>query len=365
MRNHLEPSGKKPRTTSRTRFLYGILAFCLAFLSGGEGIPIASAQSPPELARWLGPQEWVRDVDGPILALGKNGDFDDTHIFAPHVAIDEGRFLLWYCGSTGFAHDLAPMRTADERVFQLGLATSTDGTQFQKNPTGAVFAHPEDRMSILTPTVLRNSDGSVLREDGKIRMWFSSARLGGGGRPQAIQESTSADGVHWSAPSPVQIERAYAPSVIKTEAGYEMWYTEPGRYPWRIRHARSADGSQWTVDEPPVLEISQDWEHFLQIYPSVTKIDGVYLMWYASYLHQNRETTAIGFAVSLDGVRWTKHPRNPVLRPDPSRDWESHYVSSQSVVRLADGSFRMWYASRKKPPFQNLYFAINTVRWMP
>jgi hypothetical protein len=86
-------------------------------------------------------------------------------------------------------------------------------------------------------------------------------------------------------------------------------------------------------------------------------------MWYASYLHQDRQTTAIGFAVSLDGVKWYKHPNNPVLRPDPGRPWESHYVSSQSETQLPDGSFRMWYASRKAPPFTNLYFAINAVHW--
>jgi hypothetical protein len=86
-------------------------------------------------------------------------------------------------------------------------------------------------------------------------------------------------------------------------------------------------------------------------------------MWYASYLHEDRETTAIGFAASLDGIAWHKHPQNPVLRPDPERPWESNYVSSHSVIRLPDGSFRMWYASRKKPPFKNLYFALNTARW--
>ncbi len=87
-------------------------------------------------------------------------------------------------------------------------------------------------------------------------------------------------------------------------------------------------------------------------------------MWYGSYDHAiRRETTAIGFAASVDGVNWHKHPRNPVLRPDPRREWESNYVGSGSVVRLADGSFRYYYASRKQPPFENLYFAINTARW--
>src|SRR4029077_2144230 len=72
-----------------------------------------------------------------------------------------------------------------------------------------------------------------------------------------------------------------------------------------------------------------------------------------------------GFAASTDGLRWHKHPQNPVLRPDPVRPWESNYVGSGCVMRLGDGSFRYWYASRKAPPFVNLYFAINTARWVP
>ena len=335
-----------------------------AFLAGASVFSApASADVPRDLERWLGPQVWERDVDGPILSLGEAGDFDDTHIFAPMVARDEDRFLLWYCGSRGFAHDLAKQRTADERVFKLGLATSEDGKHFQRHAAGPVFALDDPRRSVLTPTVLRNPDGSVLREAGQMRMWFSSGTLGGGGRVHSIQETTSVDGVHWSRASPVQLERAYAPAVIKTEAGYEMWYTVPGSYPWLMNHAHSDDGRHWTVTEEPVLKVTQEWEHYLQIYPTVTKIDNVYLMWYASYLHENRETTAIGFAVSLDGVTWHKHPQNPVLRPDPERTWESHYVSSQSVIRMPDGSFRMWYASRKKPPFTNLHFALNTARW--
>ena len=323
----------------------------------------AAEQIPRELKRWLLPQEWQRDAEGPVLSLGKPGQFDDTHIFAPTVARDNGQFLLWYCGSQGFAHDLAKTRTVDERVFKLGLATSKDGKRFAKRPEGAVFALDDEKRSVLTPVVLRNADGSLLREEGKIRMWFSSGTLGGGGRVQSIQETASIDGIRWSKASPVQIERAYAPAVIKTENDYQMWYTVPGKYPWLMKHARSEDGRKWTVTEEPVMKVTQDWEHYLQIYPAVIKVENVYLMWYASYLHQDRETTAIGFAASLDGIKWYKHPQNPVLRPDPSRSWESHYVSSQSVMRLPDGSFRMWYASRKEPPFQNLYYALNTALW--
>ena len=54
---------------------------------------------------------------------------------------------------------------------------------------------------------------------------------------------------------------------------------------------------------------------------------------------------------------------NPVFGPEPSRDWESHYTTSQTVMRLADGSWRMWYATRPAPPFDHKYYAIGTAHW--
>ncbi|MEQ1828594.1 MAG: hypothetical protein ABL921_21715 [Pirellula sp.] len=336
--------------------------FLIVFSLIPATIAMAQDTVPDKLVRWLSNQQWQRDADGPILSLGKAGDFDETHIFAPTVAMENGKYLMWYCGSQGFAHDLAPVRSRDERVFRLGLATSDDGQTFERH-SGPVFQLETPRLSVLTPSVLRDSKGNVVRESGMMRMWFTSATLGGGGQSHAIQQALSPDGTQWTTISDIQLARAYAPSVLRTDNGYEMWYTQPGSYPWIIRHAKSEDGLQWVVTDQPVLEISQSWEHDLQIYPCVLLVDGVYLMWYASYLHKNHETTAIGFAASTDGVKWYKHANNPVLRPEPSRPWESHYVSSHSVMRLEDNRFRIWYASRKQPPFQNLYYALNTAIW--
>ncbi|MEX2167912.1 MAG: hypothetical protein WD851_01255 [Pirellulales bacterium] len=321
------------------------------------------AQLPSSLDRWLGPQEWKRDTDGPVISLGKEGEFDDTHLLAAMVAKEGDKYFMWYGGSSGFAHDLAGKRLPDKRVYKLGLATSNDGKHFEKHPDGAVFGLNEGTRSVLTPSILRNPDGTLLRVDGKIRMWFSSANLGGGGRPHSIQSAESEDGIHWTNVSPDLITRAYCPTVIKEGDEYRMWYTEPGAYPWVMRHARSPDGLNWTVDEKTVIEETQDWEHFVFNYPTVTKIGDVYLMWYVSYATEDKLTTAIGFAVSEDGLTWHKHPQNPVLRPDPSREWESHYVSCGSTIRMPDGSFRMWYFARKEPPFLNLYYALGTATW--
>jgi predicted GH43/DUF377 family glycosyl hydrolase len=329
---------------------------------GGAPLATASADAPPPaLQPWFGPQHWERDTDGPILQLGAIGQFDDTHIFAPAVVRENGRFLLWYCGSQGTARDLSGRPVADERVFKLGLATSDDGQQFHRHDRD-VMALSDNRHSILTPCVLRSADGTPLRENGKLRMWFTSAAFRGN-RMHTIHETASSDGLAWDEPSPAQLQNAYCPSVIKTDSGYLMWYTDVTKFPWVVRYARSDDGRQWNVSGEPVLNYTQPWEHHVLVYPTVIHVGGTFLMWYGSYSAADRQTTALGFAVSDDGRTWHKHPNNPVLTPDPSRPWESHYVTSESVIRLRDGSFRMWYASRKAPPFTNLYFALNTARW--
>jgi predicted GH43/DUF377 family glycosyl hydrolase len=47
---------------------------------------------------------------------------------------------------------------------------------------------------------------------------------------------------------------------------------------------------------------------------------------------------------------WTFAPHNPVLDIDPSSGWELGAVYDPSVVRLDDGSLRMWYSTRGSQP---------------
>ncbi|MFH1922650.1 MAG: hypothetical protein ABIP48_22530, partial [Planctomycetota bacterium] len=306
---------------SRCARLVPVAIVWTAFL---VGVPFACCPAraeeavPASLCRWLLPQEWERDTPGPVIALGEPGDFDDTHLFAPCVAEEQGRYLLWYSGSQG---------TVGERVFRLGLATSGDGRRFDKSPASPVFEFGDGKHSVLTAALLRTPDGSVLREEGKLRMWFSSTHFAGPSGLHTLHETTSADGVRWQAPSTAQLEHAYAPTVLKENDGYRLWYTDVSADPWKIRHGASRDGRRWTVSAEPVLVLDQPWERERLIYPTVLKIDGVYLLWYGSYWSAEAGKTAIGFAASRDGLRWYKSPHNPVLRPDSQRAWESHYTT--------------------------------------
>lgn len=308
----------------------------------------ADAQTPSDLTPWLQEQSWVRDRNEPVLRLGESGDFDDMHLFAPCVVADAGQFKLWYCGSRG---------KVEHRVFALGLATSRDGRRFEKFGGNPVFQFGDTKHSVLTP--------SVVREGNHWRVWFAATDFTDGTGLHTLHTSRSDDGVHWSASSPPLLSNVYAPTVVKTDDGYRMWFTRVGQNPWVIAHASSPDGLRWTVSPEPVLNLDQPWESSRLFYPTVVHHDGIFLMWYGSYWQTARpdQKTALGFAVSRDGLQWHKHPGNPVFRPEPANDWESHYVTSQSIMRQTDRSWRLWYASRTKPPFHHKYFAIGTATW--
>jgi hypothetical protein len=305
---------------------------------------------------WFTPQAWKRVSNEPSLSLGEYGAFDDMHMFAPCVANEGDGYRMWYCGSRAEVAD---------RVFALGLAQSDDGVTFQRLSTEPVAAFADGRTSIMTPTLLRNADGTVRREDGRLRMFLSAADL----TPTSdglhtLRDMTSDDGVSWSEPSEPLLRNLYAPTIVHDGQKYRLWYTDPSSDPWVIRHAHSADGRQWNVTPKPVIVIDQEWEINRLFYPFVLQIDGVWLMWYGSYRSDSDVMrTSLGLAVSHDGITWQKSPVNPVFGPDESRRWESHFTTSHTVLRIKDGALRIWYATRPAPPFNHKYFAIGSAEW--
>jgi predicted GH43/DUF377 family glycosyl hydrolase len=348
-----------------------LLALIITGVAAGQEKPAAPVKVSPRLERWLEPQEWKRDGDQPILALGEKGGFDDTHIFAPHVIHENGEYALYYSGSQRCVEAgtyKGVVKSGDHRLFKLGLARSRDGVHFKRYSRDPVFSFGDDVHSVLTAAILKNPDGSVHRENGRLRMYFAACDFPGGTYEHNLWETTSEDGVHWARPT-LTLKNAYAPCVIKEGDRYRMWYTWIDKHPWHTNHAESADGTHWTITEKPCIVMDQEWEVKDQVYPMVIKADGVYLMIYGCYW-KDEWHTALGFAVSEDGLTWTKHPANPVFTPEPKNRWESHFTTSQTLLPLPDGGFRLWYAARTAPEVINgrkvwthLYFGLGTARW--
>ncbi len=327
-------------------------------------------ETDPALQAWLKPHDWRRDRETPALALGEKGRFDDQHIFAPHVIQQDGEFWMYYSGSQrcveagtykGVAKDPAQPEKSDQRLFKLGLARSKDGVHFERHSQEPVFSFGDDIHSVVTAAILKNPDGSVCRENGKLRMYFAAVDFPHGTYKHDLYETTSSDGLQWAKPTLV-MENAYAPCVIKDGDKYRLWYSWINKHPWHTNHAESSDGTHWTISEKPCIVMDQKWEVKDQVYPMVIKADGVWVMLYGCYWGDDKHT-ALGFAVSRDGLTWTKHADNPVFRPEPKHDWESNFTTSHTLLRLPDGSFRLWYAGRRQPPWSNLYFAIGTAQW--
>lgn len=68
-----------------------------------------------------------------------------------------------------------------------------------------------------------------------------------------------------------------------------------------------------------------------------------YVMYYRGY--EDLSIGAVGRATSPDRVTWTKEATNPVFELDVG-EWDADTILGMSVMKLDDGSYVMWYASK-------------------
>ena len=155
--------------------------------------------------QWLDPQPWERDVNAPCLSLGATGQFDDTHLFAPCVALENERYYMWYkrlarrSGSTGFCSG--------------GWPPATTACILHDTPPPR-FAPWWPTTPSSPPTLVRHPDGSLRREAGKLCMFFSSTDFPSGGKRHTLHAMTSDDGLRWEAPSRAPIRKRLRPHPV-------------------------------------------------------------------------------------------------------------------------------------------------------
>ena len=178
-------------------------------------------------------------------------------------------------------------------------------------------------------------DMSVLLESGRYRMWFSW-------RPKrGIGYAESTDGLRWRPRDEVVLDRepnssseqleVTRPFVIHEVGGYTMWYAGHSRTRVVICRATSPDGLTWER-HGSVLEPYAIWEKSSLMCPSVVRErNGTYHMWYSG--GERYEPDAIGYAVSQDGILWTRVGAGPVLMPRAKSPWERDRVAGAHVFK--------------------------------
>ncbi len=329
----------------------------MASLAGGV-LPVLGEGAAAGLQAWLSlEQDWKHDLEAPVIALGSEQEFDGASVLATAVSMANTRApKFWYTGAQG---------NGEERVFRLGVASTGDSVTCRKE--GAVFKMPDGKSSILDISTLRNRDGWAWRfgRTGAF-LYFTATRFDQGPPRYAIHEIHSGDGRSWSAPSPVLLQNASSPEVMRDGNDFRMWFNDTSRDPWVIRHAAcDTDTAKWTIGEwkvtpGVVLKADQPWESGALRSPVVLKVNDLYQLWYVADVKGQAGETALGFAVSADGLKWTKHPQNPVFRPG-----KNEAISHPTVKRMPGGEFRIWYASRPTTAPDYQATGIRTIVWKP
>jgi predicted GH43/DUF377 family glycosyl hydrolase len=226
-----------------------------------------------------------------------------------------------------------------------GLFAQVTWTKYPGNPV--LTGQPGTWYAYVTMnSVLYNADSS------RYEMWFTAGTQIG--YPYAIGFAWSADGISWNvySPNPVLTPTsgswdAYtvlAPYVLRENGQYKMWYSgcQTDALTQRIGYATSSDGINWTKHASnPVLEPgSEPWESAAVAYPCIMPYSNGYKMWYGGY-SADMSVTAIGNAVSPDGINWERYTANPVLPPGASGQWD-HVVFGPRVLEI-DNIYYMFY----------------------
>lgn len=142
------------------------------------------------------------------------------------------------------------------------------------------------------------------------------------------------------------------PWVIKDGGTYVMYYgaikgdfTDTNTV--RIFRVTSQDGISWKRNSAPLVSpgSSGSWDSVKIETPSIVKLsDGTYRMYYAGSNVPNAENGfQMGFAASRDGANWEKYSGNPVLKLGEKGSFDELSIFEPSVL-IKDGEYWMWYS---------------------
>ena len=117
---------------------------------------------------------WTRR--DPVLHADR--DQGETHVWAPHIVVHDGRFHMFYCAGG-----------ADHSRYRIHLATSDDLTTWTRHPDNPMVVDGFDAR-----------DPMVLRLDDRWIMLYTATTEPAGGH-HTVTAVTSTDLIHWTQPT--------------------------------------------------------------------------------------------------------------------------------------------------------------------
>ncbi len=133
------------------------------------------------------------------------------------------------------------------------------------------------------------------------------------------------------------------PAVIKDGDTLRMWYAGSdeilGLGTVQIGYAWSLNGISWIrYARNPVLSAELFWEARTVVCPAVIKDGKTFKMWYGA---NGVPPRMIGYATSVDGINWNKHP-DPVLESGPPGDWDDSIMGPGTIIKEKE-VYKLWF----------------------
>ncbi len=195
----------------------GVFKMWYSTWAGAHGRRLGYATSP-DGATW-------EDL-GLVESLAPGGDWEGVQLFNSTVVHDGSGYHMWYVagppGAPGYGHSI-------------GYASSSDGRVWDKH------TEPVITTAQVAPWAAIELQGPEVVKDGDtFFMWYTGHLQDG---VQAIGYAESENGIDWSHPLDTPVLEAnqnpdawdqydvWGPAVVKTSAGYAMWYSGRNNLP--------------------------------------------------------------------------------------------------------------------------------------
>ncbi len=293
----------------------------------------------------------------------------------PMIIASDGGYRMWFT-ATDWADD-DPIFDGGESELGIAYATSSDGLEW----SDADYApQPGRQITLQLKPQGWDAEGVetasvVARPNGGFLLFYTGDRPPNG-LNYSIGIATSDDGTNWlkpTAPSfvakndwempvctdPPQCSSMFGgilePTVVfDPEMGaYRLWYAAlgvlEGRLGYRMGYATSTDGVNWERSPQPVFEPGESgtWDDEIVSHFNVIKDSTglLHLFYFGSSVAQSCTDCAftpgsIGYATSKDGIVWTRHPGNPVIRAGGPNE---PYMVGGPMAVFEGGNLRLWF----------------------
>lgn len=282
---------------------------------------------------------------GLVIPMGPASAADGLQVGHPAVLVHSSGYQMWY------------FEVSTSYYCQIAYATSVDGRSWTKY--GAVLwpTYPDEGHNTAYPSVVLVNGTYWMFYDGTPNIDASDYR---------IFAATSPNGVNWTkfgvvldlgpAGGPDGVSLLY-PHALYVNGVFDLWYTglssltPPGN--GAMMFAQSTNGLNWTKRGVVLTNgTAGSLDSYNAVAGSVARVGSGFVMVYdgeSAYLTSN-----LLYAVSADGVHWTKE--GLALARDPPAET---YLAQPDVIVSATGGWSVYYVVRDYSSDLQIYLATS------